>query len=45
MIATGDLNLTVDCRRMYAAVLEGRLGLRPNEALVGAFVTLSLFRS
>ena len=37
--------LSVDCRRLFAALLKRQLGLRSNEALAGTFVTPGLFRS
>jgi uncharacterized protein (DUF1501 family) len=40
----GDLKMSVDFRRVYAAVLEDWLGLPAKTALGGAFETLPLFR-
>ena len=39
----GDLKMTVDFRRVYAAVLEGWLGLQAKGALGGSFEPLPLF--
>jgi uncharacterized protein (DUF1501 family) len=41
----GDLKMTVDFRRVYAAVLQDWLGLPARTALGGAFEPLPLFRS
>jgi uncharacterized protein (DUF1501 family) len=41
----GDLKMSVDFRRVYAAVLQGWLGLPARRALGGAFEPLPLFRS
>ena len=41
----GDLKVGVDFRRVYAAVLEGWLGLPAEPALGGAFEPLPLFRA
>jgi uncharacterized protein (DUF1501 family) len=41
----GDLKVGVDFRRVYAAVLDGWLGLPAEAALGRAFEPLSLFRS
>jgi uncharacterized protein (DUF1501 family) len=40
----GDLKMTTDFRRVYAAVLEDWLGLPARTALGGTFEKLSLFR-
>jgi uncharacterized protein (DUF1501 family) len=40
----GDLRVGVDFRRVYAAVLDGWLGLPAKAALGGAFEPLPLFR-
>jgi uncharacterized protein (DUF1501 family) len=41
----GDLKMTVDFRRVYAAVLDAWLGLATRTALGGPFEPLPLFRS
>jgi uncharacterized protein (DUF1501 family) len=41
----GDLKMSVDFRRVYAAVLDGWLGLPSTTALGGAFEPLPLFKS
>jgi uncharacterized protein (DUF1501 family) len=41
----GDLKVGIDFRRVYAAVLEGWLGLPAEPALGGAFGTMPLFRA
>jgi uncharacterized protein (DUF1501 family) len=41
----GDLKVGLDFRRVYAAVLEGWLGLPAEPALGGAFGTMPLFRA
>ena len=41
----GDLRVGVDFRRVYAAVLEGWLGLPAEPALGGTFRPLPLFRA
>ena len=41
----GDLKMAIDFRRVYAAVLEGWLGLRSKEALGGSFEPPPLFRT
>ena len=41
----GDLKVGVDFRRVYAAVLDGWLGLPAEPALGGAFEPLPLFRA
>jgi uncharacterized protein (DUF1501 family) len=41
----GDLKIGLDFRRVYAAALEGWLGLPAEPALGGAFGTLPLFRA
>jgi uncharacterized protein (DUF1501 family) len=40
----GDLRMTVDFRRVYAAILESWLGVTARDALGGEFGPLSLFR-
>ena len=40
----GDLKMTVDFRRVYAAVLEGWLGLSSKTALGGIYEPLPLLR-
>jgi uncharacterized protein (DUF1501 family) len=40
----GDLKMTVDFRRIYAAVLEDWLGLPSRQSLAGTFEPLPLFR-
>jgi uncharacterized protein (DUF1501 family) len=42
-LVDGDLTMTVDFRRVYAAVLEGWLGLSSKTALGGIFEPLPLF--
>lgn len=41
----GDLKTAIDFRRVYAAALEGWLGLSAKQALGGAFEPLPLFRA
>jgi uncharacterized protein (DUF1501 family) len=43
-LVDGDLKMTVDFRRFYAAVLEGWLGLSSKTALGGTYEPLPLFR-
>jgi uncharacterized protein (DUF1501 family) len=44
-LENGDLKMSVDFRRVYAAVLRDWLGLSPKAALGGDFEPLPLFRS
>jgi uncharacterized protein (DUF1501 family) len=43
-LVDGDLKMTVDFRRIYAAVLEDWLGLASKNALNGTFERMPLFR-
>jgi uncharacterized protein (DUF1501 family) len=43
-LVDGDLKMTVDFRRVYAAVLEDWLGLASKNALNGTFERMPLFR-
>ena len=43
-LVDGDLKMSVDFRRVYAAVLEGWLGLPSTTALGGVFEPLPLLR-
>lgn len=42
-LENGDLKMSVDFRRIYAALLEHWLGIRSKNALVGSFKPLDLF--
>jgi hypothetical protein len=44
-LEVGDLKMGVDFRRVYAAVLDGWLGLPSRAALGGEFKPLPLFRT